>query len=152
MFKKIELIPLLVLSFGLFAQGPAQKSPFNLEKSLALQGYDPVTYFTLGKALKGKSSLLYTHQGIKYYFSSQATKELFIKNPAQYQPQYGGWCAYAMGENGQKVEIDPETFKIVNNKPYLFYNSFFNNTLKDWNKNEKSLKLQADKNWLNLVK
>jgi len=51
-----------------------------------------------------------------------------------------------MGELGEKVRIDPETFKIVNGKLYLFYNFFFNNTLKDWNDNEKHLKSKADKN------
>jgi len=50
-----------------------------------------------------------------------------------------------MGELGEKVKIDPETFKIVNGKLYLFYNFFFNNTLKDWNADEKQLELEADK-------
>jgi len=52
-----------------------------------------------------------------------------------------------MGEKGEKVNIDPETFKIVNDKLYLFYNKFFNNTLKSWNKDEARLKLSADNNW-----
>ena len=52
-----------------------------------------------------------------------------------------------MGENGEKVSINPETFKIVNGKLYLFYNKFFNNTLKDWNENESELKQKAEKNW-----
>ena len=58
-----------------------------------------------------------------------------------------GWCAYAMGAKGEKVSIDPETFKIINGKLYLFYNSYFNNTLKSWNKNEPTLKAKADVNW-----
>jgi hypothetical protein len=29
----------------------------------------------------------------------------------------------------------------------LFYNRFFNNTLKDWNKDETNLKAKADKSW-----
>jgi len=63
-----------------------------------------------------------------------------LKNPAGYEPQYGGWCAYAMGANGEKVEIDPGTFKIVDGKLNLYYNAFFNNTLKSWNKDEVNLK------------
>ena len=74
-------------------------------------------------------------------------KEEFKKNPAAYEPQYGGWCAYAMGKDGDKVSIDPETFKIVNGKLYLFYNRAFNNTLKSWNKDEPTLKTKADANW-----
>ena len=79
-----------------------------------------------------------------YNFSSQANKDLFLKNPASYEPQYGGWCAYAMGYSGEKVEINPETFKILDGKLYLFYNAFFNNTLKSWNKDEVNLKKKAD--------
>jgi hypothetical protein len=53
-----------------------------------------------------------------------------------------------MGASGEKVEIDPETFKIVNGKLYLFYHSWINNTLTRWNKDENNLKTKADNNWL----
>ena len=86
-------------------------------------------------------------EGAIYYFSSAANKDLFIKDYKKYEPQYGGWCAYAMGATNEKVEIDPETFKILNGKLYLFYHSFTNNTLTKWNKNESVLKNNADKNW-----
>jgi hypothetical protein len=71
----------------------------------------------------------------------------FKKDPRQYEPAYGGWCAYAMGKTGEKVKIDPETYKVVNGKLYLFYNFWGNNTLEDWNKNELNLKTSADKKW-----
>lgn len=48
-----------------------------------------------------------------YKFSSNENKDTFVKNPSKYEPQYGGWCAYAMGSAGEKVEINPETFKII---------------------------------------
>ena len=57
-----------------------------------------------------------------------------------------------MGAKGEKVEVDPETFKIIQGKLYLFYNAFFNNTLKDWNKDEANLKLKADANWKSIFK
>lgn len=128
------------------AQDQKRTQSFNLEKGLAVQGYDVVAYFS-GKAIKGESSLAVIHQGIRYHFSSTANKEEFKKNPGKYEPQYGGWCAYAMGATGEKVEIDPETFKILNGKLYLFYNKRFNNTLKTWNKDEQVLKTKADANW-----
>jgi hypothetical protein len=52
-----------------------------------------------------------------------------------------------MGAAGKKVEIDPETFKIVDGKLFLFYNKLFKNTLPEWNKDEANLKTSADKNW-----
>ena len=87
-----------------------------------------------------------------YNFSTDTNKATFIKNPSGYEPQYGGWCAFAMGDYGEKVQIDPETFKIVDGKLYLFYNQFFNNTLKGWNKNEIGLKKKADANWGKIIK
>ena len=85
--------------------------------------------------------------GVLYLFSSAEIKEVFKKNPAAYEPQYGGWFAYAMCNDGSKVDIDPETFKIMNGKLYVFYNKFFNNTLKSWNKDEANLNKKADANW-----
>lgn len=52
-----------------------------------------------------------------------------------------------MGNTGEKVEVDPETFKIIEGRVYLFYNKFFTNTLPDWNKMEAVLKKKADENW-----
>jgi len=138
-----------IISISASAQDAAalRKKHFNLDGGIAIQGYDPVAYFTQNKAVKGKKDLAVYNQGVTYYFSSVENKELFKANPARYEPEYGGWCAYAMGEKGEKVSVDPETFKILNGKLYLFYNSLFNNTLKSWNKNEASLKSKADANW-----
>lgn len=123
----------------------------NLEKGVAIQGFDPVSYFS-NKAVKGDKKLSVNYQGAVYYFSSVTNKNKFSENPSKHLPQYGGWCAFAMGDNGKKVEVDPETFKIVDGKLFLFYNAYFNNTLKSWNKDEKNLKAKADKNWSIIIK
>ena len=146
--KHSFLAILLLLSTISYSQDlNTRKKHFNVANGLAIQGYDPVAYFTTKKAVRGKKEIAFSHAGITYYFSSQSNKELFERNPSAYEPEYGGWCAYAMGANGEKVNVDPETFKIINNKLYLFYNKFFNNTLKDWNKDEISLKAKADQSW-----
>lgn len=118
----------------------------NLEKGLAIEGYDPVSYFQ-GKPVKGSKEYAVSYQGATYYFSTEANKEAFKKDPAKYEPQYGGWCAYAMGAKGEKVSVDPKTYKIISGKLYLFYNRFLNNTLESWNENEAGLKPKADANW-----
>ena len=146
--KNIFLLAIALLSMTTFGQNANKRiSNYNLEKKVAIQGYDPVAYFVQKKAVKGKSTLASTHDGVVYHFSSQANKDLFLKNPSSYEPQYGGWCAFAMSDYGEKVEINPETFKIIDGKLYLFYNAFFNNTLKSWNKDETNLKKKADTNW-----
>jgi len=150
--KNLILILFILSVPQLSAQSIAKKSKeYNLENGLAIQGYDPVAYFTQKKAVKGKSSIATTYDGVIYYFSSNDNKELFKKNPSGYEPQYGGWCAYAMGAKGEKVEVDPETFKIVNGKLFLFYNAYFNNTLKSWNKDEANLNRKADANWKKII-
>ena len=151
--KKSILILFVVLSSTIsFAQSAAKRvKEFNLENKVAIQGYDPVSYFTQKKAVKGKKELTASYEGATYNFSSQANKETFAKNPSGYEPQYGGWCAYAMGAKGEKVEVDPETFKIVNGKLFLFYNAYFNNTLKSWNKDEANLNKKADANWKKII-
>lgn len=150
--KKTMLLLFVVLTTTAFGQSAAKRvAEYNLDKKVAIQGYDPVTYFTLKKAVKGKSTIATTYEGVVYNFSSQSNKDLFLKNPTSYEPQYGGWCAYAMGANGEKVEIDPETFKIVDGKLNLYYNAFFNNTLKSWNKDEVNLKKKADANWKKII-
>ena len=125
---------------------------FNLEGALAIQGYDPVAYILQNKASKGSKDLAVFYQGLSYYFSNASNKEEFKKNPSRFEPEYGGWCAYAMGAKGEKVNVDPKTFKIIGGKLYLFYNKFFNNTLDDWNKDESSLKRKADESWKKIYK
>lgn len=150
----LSLITLAVFSLFAAAQdaGTLRKKHFNQEDGVAIKGYDPVAYFIQNKAIKGKKELAVINQGVLYYFSSVANKEVFKATPFKYEPEYGGWCAYAMGQNGEKVIVDPETFKILNGRLYLFYNRYFTNTLKDWNKNEASLKKNADINWPKLYR
>lgn len=128
------------------------KKVYNLTSgSLAIEGYDVIAYYT-GKPKMGFKNFANIHSGVTYYFSSQTNLDLFKKSPEKFEPAYGGWCAYAMGSTGEKVEIDPLTYKIVDGKLYLFYNAYFNNTLPKWNKDEKNLKNKADKNWLTIYK
>ena len=78
----------------------------------------------------------------------------FSKTPEKYIPAYGGWCAWAMLE-GDKVAVDPLSFKIINGKNHLYYNGFWGDTLEKWNKkatkeDEQDLIKLANKNWASL--
>lgn len=152
MNKQILILFVAFISISTFGQTAAKRAAeFNLDKKTAIQGYDPVAYFTQKKAVKGKATIAATYEGVTYNFSTQTNKDLFLKNPAGYEPQYGGWCAFAMGDYGKKVDVNPETFKILDGKLYLFYNAYFNNTLKSWNKDEVNLKKKADANWRKII-
>jgi len=149
---KHYLILLLFTLVPAAVYGQTGKSHLNLNKNgLALGGYDAVAYQTQQKAIEGKSTYSYRYNDAVYYFASENNLLLFKKNPEKFLPAYGGWCAYAMGDSGDKVKVDPETFKIINGRLYLFYNFFFNNTLDSWNENETVLKRNADNNWNKII-
>ncbi len=145
--KLTALTLILLMSTMVWAQNDEiYLKNYNLKKQIALEGYDPVSYFN-GSPLEGKSELKLTFRGAIYFFVNPQNLSTFKINPEKFEPAYGGWCAYAMGETGEKVKIDPKTFKIVNGKLYLFYNFWGNNTLTDWNKDENTLKIKAEQNW-----
>jgi len=129
-----------------------RKENYNLkEGKYALEGYDPVSYFRDDEPQKGKSEFTLKFKGVYYRFASKSNQEEFKKNPSNYEPAYGGWCAYAMAE-GEKVKIDPKTYKIIDQTLYVFYNFNFTNTLKSWNKDESALKIKADTEWDSIIK
>lgn len=147
--KKLITLTFLVFTLSQFAlaqENEGRIKLYNLKKTVALEGYDPVSYFD-NKPQEGKDELKVSYKGVTYLFATTNNLTKFKTNPEKYEPAYGGWCAYAMGETGEKVKIDPETYKIVGGKLYLFYNFWGNNTLTDWNKNEGPLKAKADQNW-----
>lgn len=102
------------------------------EKGVAIQGYDLVAYFSEGRAAKGNFYYSSIYQGITYYFLDKKNLNQFMISPEKYLPQYGGWCAYQMSVFGgnTKQEIDPNLFKIIDGKLYLFSA----NSLELWNK------------------
>ncbi len=127
------------------------KNNFNLTKDgIALSGYDPVSYFSESGPKKGDTKFKYQFNGATYIFSTSENRATYMATPTKYQPAYGGWCAYAIGSSGKKVEVDPLTYKIFNGKLLLFYNKSNVNTLKLWNQNESAFNSTAEKNWRNI--
>ncbi|HEX6884159.1 MAG TPA: YHS domain-containing (seleno)protein [Planctomycetota bacterium] len=131
---------------------PRDLTHFNLDRqALALQGYDPVAYFAAGggKPRKGLASLTARHDGVLYRFASEANRKLFLASPAAFEPQYGGWCAYAMAD-GEKVAIDPESFLVTEGKLTLFFKAWYADTRAKWRKDEARLTRKADEAWREL--
>lgn len=139
---------LLLLLSPLFINAQQLRPRFNVDRNgLWVEGHDPVAYIMQGRAVKGNPEITTVFQGATFRFAIATHRDLFLKDPQRYLPQYGGWCAYAMGANNEKVEVDPATFKVKDGRVYLFYNAFFNNTLTAWNRNEAALLRAADRNW-----
>ena len=92
---------------------------------VAIMGYDPVAYFTEGRAMKGSEAFSYDWLGTPWQFASSKHRELFIGDPAKYAPQYGGYCVGEVAFNGATVNIDPEAWAIIDGKLYLGYGKEF---------------------------
>jgi YHS domain-containing protein len=138
-------------------QSLVAKPLLNVDKNnLAIKGYDLISY-TTNQPQKGTSSFSAVYQGNTYWFVSPKHLEQFKQNPERYLPACGGWCAYAMLE-GKKVEINPKSFKWIDQKLYLFYDGLWGDTLKKWNQmaknnqSEKKLLDQLNQNWAALKK
>jgi len=141
--KQLILALTLIFTTSIFAQ----KIDYNEQKGFVASGYDVVAYFS-NKVVKGSSKFTYAFDGASYKFSSKENLDTFKSNTAKFIPQYGGYCAYAMGKNGEKVTVNPKTFEIRDGKLYLFYNSWGTDTLEKWLKEGPStLQKKADKAW-----
>jgi YHS domain-containing protein len=134
---------------SVLAQGETalRRRNYNHDNGIALQEFDPVSYFKGPRPVKGKAEFRHTHEGITYYFANADNLEEFKKTPSKFEPAYGGWCAYAMAEDGRREKVNAMTYKIVDGKLYLFFNFSANNHLLKWNKNERKFKAEADANW-----
>lgn len=88
---------------------------------LAIQGYDPVAYFTKDKAVEGSAKYTATHEGAIYRFSSAENRDLFNSDADRYAPQFGGYCAMGVALN-KKLDVDPQAFYIQEGKLYLNLN------------------------------
>src|SRR2546427_261583 len=128
----MKKLPLLLLALGLALPAFAQtKSLLNLDKAgVAIQGYDPVAFFTEHKPVMGKPEFPARHNGALYYFASKEHRDLFKADPAKYEPAFGGYCAYGVSRN-KLVEIDVEAFQIVDGRLILQYSKSVRN---DFNK------------------
>ncbi len=95
---------------------------FETRTDTAILGYDPVSYFTSGRAEKGTDAFVLSWNGARWKFVSQQHLDLFKADPEKYAPQYGGYCAFGVA-NGNLVSIEPSKFRIVDGKLYLNYDA-----------------------------
>ncbi len=140
----------VVLTFFFIFSNFSSATEYVSGNQVFIGGYDPVSYHTTNTAQKGKKDFSYQYDGLEILFSSQKNKALFMKLPEKYMPAYKGWCAFAMAEDGKLVAVNPKTFKVIKGKLYLFYNKFWINTLKKWNKKSDLKQIEsADDFWRN---
>ena len=145
MKKLILSLVLAGLALPVFAQS---KTLLNLDKSgVAIQGYDPVAFFTDNQPVKGKPDLVAKRDGAIYFFASKEHRAMFLKEPAKYEPAFGGYCAYGLSRN-RLVEIDVDAFQVVDGRLLLQYSK---SVRADFNEDIKGNLAKAEANWPGLV-
>jgi YHS domain-containing protein len=144
--KKLLVIALLaVTSTFAFA---VNKTLVNVDKTgLGIKGYDPVAYFTESRPVMGNPQFVSTYNDVRYQFASSENKSKFDSNPSMYEPQFGGFCAYAASE-GHTAKIEPDAFMIVNGRLLLQYDR---DIREQFNKDPQNRLKKADTNWPGLV-
>jgi YHS domain-containing protein len=110
---------------------------------LAMQGYDPVAYFTLGEATEGNYTITSVYKDATYRFASEEHKAAFDADPESFLPQYGGFCAFGAAM-GFKFDGDPDHWKIVDGELFLNLSEEIQTR---WEKDIPGHIEKADTNW-----
>ncbi len=138
---------IVVAAAGYFAfPSQAEISAVNIsEDRVAIHGYDPVAYFTEGKATKGKGDFEHVWHDARWQFASAGNRDLFTASPERYAPKYGGYCAGGMAV-GEYADIDPEAWTIVDGRLFFNYSKKYRTV---WRISPESHIIYADYNWEN---
>ena len=140
--------PAILAGLLLMFLGPAARGD---EPRLSISGYDPVAYFTDGKPVQGKSEFEHVWHRLRWRFASSDHRDLFLKSPDRYSPQYDGYCA--MGVSGDdaahKDTVDPEAWAIVDGKLYFTHNQYW---LEIWREHSDEYIKRADVDWQTVSK
>lgn len=113
-------------------------------ETVALSGYDAVSYFTGDAPVEGSDQFVVRYEGFDYHFASAENAATFQEDPAKYAPQYGGYCAWAIGANDALAPGNPNVYKIVDDKLYL---NFSEGVAERWNKDIPGFIESGDSNY-----
>jgi YHS domain-containing protein len=143
MMKRCWIVLFFVVGSILFSSLGVAAAEFFERNGLALDGYDPVAYFTEQKPVKGSPEFHADYHGSTFHFVSAAHRDVFAADPSKYAPQYGGYCAYGIAK-GNKAAIDPAAFTVVGNRLYLNYSETVRS---QWLTDVPGYIRKADANW-----
>ena len=104
---------------SLFSFSAAEAASTKNEARIALDGYDPVAYFTDGRPIQGSQDFAFAFDDAVYYFKSAGPRAMFAADPDRYAPRYSGYCAISVSM-GKKVHADPTAWTISDGKLFVF--------------------------------
>ena len=146
-FKTIAKTTITAAALALTSMSYAADIDMSVDSNdLAIQGYDPVAYFTKGAPTKGEEKFTATFKNAIYQFASAANRDKFKKTPEKYAPQYGGYCAMGVVLD-KKLAVEPTAWKIVNDKLYLNSNDM---VFKKWSTDIEGHITKSERNWASI--
>jgi YHS domain-containing protein len=91
----------------------------NRYSGLAIEGFDPVAYFTDSIAVQGVADFEASESGAVWRFRSEGNRASFVAHPEVYGPQFGGYDPVDLGR-GVTYAGNPRFWLVTGQRLYLF--------------------------------
>lgn len=114
-----------------------------IHSNLAIGGFDAVAYFTQNRPERGRADQALVWDNRTWRFAGAESRAAFEREPEAFVPQYGGHCAWALSQ-GYIGRPDPQAWRIVDGKLYLFYSE---GVQRRWLRRVPDIIAKADANW-----
>ncbi|MBU3016513.1 hypothetical protein KO519_02180 [Paraglaciecola agarilytica] len=137
------LVAVYTLTMNIASAESIDRASIEKQAALALQGFDPTTYFNLSGATQGKTAFQALYMGERYLFANAENQQKFANNPAQFLPQFGALCAHSLVME-KDVIADPSIYTIEEGKLYMFVSQ---EAKTEWMKNSNKNLIAATKHW-----
>ncbi|MFO1110098.1 MAG: YHS domain-containing (seleno)protein [Bradyrhizobium sp.] len=121
----MALIALLAAVFAFIGPDPSalgattERVVVNRYSGLAIEGFDPVAYFTDAKAVRGLPDYEATGAGTVWRFQNSNNRDAFAAHPEVYRPQFGGYDPIDIAR-GIAFAGNPRFFVVWGQRLYLF--------------------------------
>ncbi|WP_425041169.1 YHS domain-containing (seleno)protein [Primorskyibacter sp. S187A] len=114
----LGLFAMAPVAYALTPKAASAMEPQIFQNPIAINGTDPVAYFTMSKPVPGSADHKVMWNGAEWHFSSAENAATFQANPEAYAPVFGGYCAYAASK-GYLAPTVPEAWTVHEGKLYL---------------------------------
>jgi YHS domain-containing protein len=89
---------------------------------VAIEGYDPVSYFTEAEPQQGLPDYEFIWGGVPWYFANAANRDVFMRAPEVYAPRFGGHCTMSLAR-GYLSDGKPAIYAVRDGHLHLFYSA-----------------------------
>ncbi|MGQ0700904.1 MAG: YHS domain-containing (seleno)protein [Panacagrimonas sp.] len=140
-----SVLVLALIGGGLFLRslGMFSSSEVYATDQGAIDGYDPVAYFTDGTPTPGSPDITHEWKGASWRFAKLEHRDAFAAQSEKYAPQFGGYCAFAVSEN-YTARTDPKAWAIVDDQLFL---NFDEKVGAEWKASSAARIETARQNW-----